>query len=299
MLTLDGRRSSSALKIDVAAAAAFLNKRGVRPCLAAILVGHNPASESYVAGKRKAAEGCGVASELHRLPATASLSRLMALLRKLNKQKSVHGILLQLPLPDHLDEQTAIGQISPGKDVDGLHPENLGLLAAGRPRFVPCTPKGVAHILDFYKIPVEGREVVVVGRSRLVGRPLALLLLARHATVTLCHTRTRNLPAVTRRAEILIAAAGKKHLITRRHVRSGAVVIDVGIHVTPGPDGKKVFAGDVAPDVSGVARALSPVPGGVGPETIAQLLANTVLAASSCLNPHDLRTFNRAYLQRL
>lgn len=299
MKLLDGRKSSAAVRANVSAAADFLIRRGVKPCLAAVLVGHNPASESYVAGKRKAAETCGIDSVLHRLPASASLPRLIRLLDRLNRAPRVDGILLQLPLPAHLDEQQALLRISPLKDVDGLHPQNLGLLAAGRPRFSPCTPKGVIHILDYYKIPIEGKEIAVVGRSRLVGRPLALLLIHRNATVTVCHTRTRRLTEVTRRAEIVIAAAGKKHLITARHLKPGAVVIDVGIHVSAGPGGKKIFAGDVAPAARSVARALSPVPGGVGPETIAQLLANTVLAASHRLAPRDARTFQRTHLHRL
>ena len=298
MLILDGRLSSAAMRADVTAAAAFLKKRGITPCLAAILVGHDPASESYVSNKRKVAQSCNIATELHRLPASTPLSGLISLIDRLNRRPGVNGILLQLPLSSHLDEEAALNRILPAKDVDGLHPENLGLLAGGHPRFVPCTPKGVVHLLDHYHIPIAGREVVVVGRSRLVGRPLALILLHRHATVTLCHSRTRRLAAVTRRADILIAAAGKKHLITPRHVRPGAVVVDVGIHVTQ-KDGRKLFTGDVSPAVRRHARALSPVPGGVGPETIAQLLANTVLAAARRLSPHDSRIFSRAHLHRL
>lgn len=296
---LDGRKSSAAQREVVAQAAAFLRRRRIRPRLAAILVGHNPASESYVAGKRKAALACGIDSELHRLPSSASQSKLESLINRLNRNSSVHAILLQLPLPG-LDEQSAIHRISPLKDVDGLHPENQGLLVAGRPRFVPCTPKGVAHLLDFYKVPIAGRQVVIVGRSRLVGRPLALLMLLRNATVTVCHSKTRRLHAVTRGAEILIAAAGKKYLITPKHVRRGAVVVDVGIHVVSGRRaGQKIFSGDVSPSVGKIAGAISPVPGGVGPETVAQLLANTVRAAAQYLKAHDIRTFQRAYLQRL
>ena len=213
MRLLDGKKSSAALRADVAKAAEFLARRRIRPCLAAILVGRHPASESYVAGKRRAAEGCGIVTELHRLPGSTTPQKLNALIGKLNRNKSVHGILLQLPLPDHLDEDAAIRRIDPAKDIDGLHPENLGLLASGRPRFVPCTPRGVVHLLDYYKIPLEGRRAVIVGRSRLVGKPLALLLILRHATVTVCHSRTRNLAEVTRQADVLIAAAGKRHLI--------------------------------------------------------------------------------------
>ncbi len=299
MKLLDGKASSSAMRANVADAASFLKSHGVSPCLAAVLVGDNPASSAYVASKQKQAEGCGMVSRLIHLPASTPQSHLLSVIDRLNRDRAVHGILLQLPLPDHLNEDAALFRISPLKDVDGLHPENQGLLAAGSPRFVPCTPKGVLHLLDFYQVPVEGREVVVVGRSRLVGRPLALLFLIRHATVTVCHSRTKNLAAVTRRADVLIAAAGKKHLISPRHVKPRAVVVDVGIHVSQGAAGKKIFAGDVSPRVVSVAGALSPVPGGVGPETVAQLLANTVRAASFRLSPHDLRTFNRAHLHRL
>jgi len=299
LLILDGRASSSAMRDGVARAAAFLRSHGVRPCLAAVLVGRNPASESYVAGKRKAAAACGIDSCLYRLPQRVAQSKLSAILRRLNRAAAVHGILLQLPLPHHLDEDMAIDQISHRKDVDGLHPLNQGYLAAGRPAFVPCTPKGVMHLLDFHNIPIIGRRVVVVGRSRLVGRPLALLLVSRHATVTICHSRTRRMADITRQADILIVAAGKKHMLTSRHVRPGAVVVDVGIHVLR-PAGRPArFSGDVAPSVRAVAGALSPVPGGVGPETVAQLLANTVRAAAGSLDPHAARTFEHSLLHRL
>lgn len=299
MILLDGKSSSSAQKACVTAAARALNRRGIQPCLAAILVGNNPASESYVGGKRRAAEACGIVSELFRLPASTAIASLIRLIQKLNRRKNVHGILLQLPLPSGLPEQTAIEAISPDKDVDGLHPRNLGNLAANRPVFVPCTPKGVLHLLDHHKISVEGKHVVVVGRSRLVGRPLALLLLVRNATVTICHSRTSDLKILTRQADILVAAAGKKHLIDASFVRRGAVVVDVGIHVETSVDGKKIFAGDVHPGVAKIAAALSPVPGGVGPETVAQLLANTILAASRQLNPRAKRNFDRTHLHRL
>lgn len=299
MKLLDGRVSAAAVRRSAARSADFLRRRGVKPCLAAILVGENPASESYVSQKRRAAESCGILSALHRLPAAASQSRLHGLIDRLNRQSSVHGILLQLPLPKSLNTDAALARILPQKDVDGLHPENMGLLASGSPRFVPCTPQGVLHLLDFFKIPVEGRRVVVVGRSRLVGRPLALLFVHRNATVTVCHTRSRRLAEELRRADILVAAAGKKHLIRKNHVRRGAVVVDVGIHVSAGRGGRKRFDGDVSPSVRKIAGALSPVPGGVGPETVAQLLANTIRAASRSLSPHDQRTFERSHLQRL
>lgn len=298
MKILDGRASSAAQRVAVTDAVSMIRRCGVRPRLDVVLVGNDPASESYVSGKQKAAQSCGIESRLHRLPASVPFPKLIALIDRLNRARFVHGILLQLPLPDGLDEDAAIYRISPLKDVDGLHPENLGLLAAGRRRFVSCTPKGIVHLLDYHGIGIDGREVVVVGRSRLVGRPLALLLIQRHATVTVCHTRTRRLASVTRRADILVVAAGRKHIITARHVRPGAVVVDVGIHVTT-VGGKKKFAGDVSPSVARVAGALSPVPCGVGPETVAQLLVNTALAAAQTLSPRHARSFRRTHLQRL
>ncbi|MBI4180221.1 bifunctional 5,10-methylenetetrahydrofolate dehydrogenase/5,10-methenyltetrahydrofolate cyclohydrolase [bacterium] len=299
MKILDGRASSAAAREAVSRAALFLRKRGIHPRLAAILVGRNPASESYVAGKRRAAKSCGIDSLLFRLPASTSQSGLHALIGRLNRRRDVHGILLQLPLPARLSAEEALVRISPEKDVDGLHPENLGRLAAGVPRFVPCTPKGVLHLLDFFRVPVEGKHVVIVGRSRLVGRPLALLFIHRNATVTVCHSRTRRLAQQTRRADILVAAAGRKHLIRASHVQKGAVVVDVGIHVSVSPSGAKRFHGDVSPSVRRAAGVLSPVPGGVGPETVAQLLANTVRAAARCLAAKHAGSFERSHLHRL
>ena len=250
--------------------------RGVTPTLAVVLIGGDPASHVYVGHKRRAADAVGIVArdELH--PEGFPQAKLNALLRSLSDDPTVHGILLQLPLPKGLDEAAALACIAPEKDVDGLHPTNLGRLLAGEPGIVPCTPSGCLEILDHYGIPIEGAEAVVVGRSRLVGKPLAQLLLARHATVTMCHTRTRDLAAHCRRADILCVAAGRAGVITGDMVREGVVVIDVGVNRLP--TGK--VTGDVQFDsVSAKARAITPVPGGVGPMTVAMLMRNTARAA--------------------
>jgi len=241
-----------------------------------VLVGDFAPSKIYVANKKKAADSVGIASEDHLHPAGLDRAGLLALLGRLNADPRVHGILLQLPLPAGLDEDEAIAAIDPAKDVDGLHPVNLGRLLAGSPTVVPCTPAGCMEILDHYGCELKGAEAVVLGRSRLVGKPLAQLLLARHATVTTCHTRTRDLSAHTRRADVLCVAAGRAGTVTKDMVKDGAWVIDVGINRLE--TGKVV--GDV--DFGGVserARAITPVPGGVGPMTIAMLLRNTLRAA--------------------
>jgi methylenetetrahydrofolate dehydrogenase (NADP+)/methenyltetrahydrofolate cyclohydrolase len=246
------------------------------PTLAVVLVGDFAPSKIYVANKKKAADSVGIASEDHLHPAGLDRAGLLALLGRLNADPRVHGILLQLPLPAGLDEDEAIAAIDPAKDVDGLHPVNLGRLLAGSPTVVPCTPAGCMEILDHYGCELKGAEAVVIGRSRLVGKPLAQLLLARHATVTTCHTRTRDLAAHTRRADVLCVAAGRAGTVTKDMVKDGAWVIDVGINRLE--TGKVV--GDV--DFGGVserARAITPVPGGVGPMTIAMLLRNTLRAA--------------------
>ena len=248
----------------------------VVPTLAVVLVGDFAPSKIYVANKKKAADSVGIASEDHLHPAGLDRAGLLALLGRLNADPRVHGILLQLPLPAGLDEDEAIAAIDPAKDADGLHPVNLGRLLAGSPTVVPCTPAGCMEILDHYGCELKGAEAVVIGRSRLVGKPLAQLLLARHATVTTCHTRTRDLPAHTRRADVLCVAAGRGGTVTKDMVKDGAWVIDVGINRLE--TGKVV--GDV--DFGGVserARAITPVPGGVGPMTIAMLLRNTLRAA--------------------
>ncbi len=255
---------------------ALRDRTGATPTLAVVLVGDFPASRIYIATKKKMAAEVGIASRDFLYPGGLSQPDLLALLRRLNADPAVHGILLQLPLPQECDEDEAIEAIAPLKDVDGFHPTNLGHLLAGTPTVIPCTPAGVMEILDHYGVELKGAEAVVVGRSRIVGKPLAQLLLARHATVTMCHTRTRDLAAHTRRAEVLCVAAGRPQVITGEMVREGAVVVDVGINRLE--SGKLV--GDVEFDlVSKCARAITPVPGGVGPMTVAMLMKNTLQAA--------------------
>ncbi len=296
---LDGARVARAIREEVAAEVAGLRDRGIVPRLDVILAGDDPASQVYVRSKARACERAGIVSETHRLPAAATQAELEALVDRLNQDPEVDGILVQLPLPPGLDTHRVLDRIHPHKDVDGFHPENVGLLVQNRPRFVACTPAGIVELLDREGIPIEGRRAVVVGRSDIVGKPMAMLLLNRHATVTLCHSRTRDLAAVTREADLLIAAAGRLALIGPEHVKPGAVVIDVGIHrvtdpseverLFPGDEGRRrrfeekgsVLAGDVDfLRVAEVAGAITPVPGGVGPLTIAMLLVNTVTSAA-------------------
>ncbi len=276
-MTLDGKVVAQKVLDDVRAGVARLKERsGVVPTLAVVLVGEFAPSKVYVANKKRAADTVGIASEDHIHPEGLDRAALLALLRRLNADPKVHAILLQLPLPAGLDEDAAIAAIAPAKDADGLHPENLGRLLAGAPSVVPCTPAGCVEILDHYGCDLKGAEAVVIGRSRLVGKPLAQLLLARHATVTMCHTRTRDLAAHTRRADVLCVAAGRPRTVTGDMVKDGAWVIDVGINRLE--TGKLV--GDVEfESVAPRARAITPVPGGVGPMTIAMLLRNTLRAA--------------------
>jgi methylenetetrahydrofolate dehydrogenase (NADP+)/methenyltetrahydrofolate cyclohydrolase len=276
-LTLDGKVVAQKVLNDVRAGVARLKDRsGTAPTLAVVLVGDFAPSKVYVANKKRAADTVGIASEDHIHPEGLDRAALLALLRQLNADPKVHGILLQLPLPKGLDEDEAIAAIAPEKDADGLHPTNLGRLLAGAPSVVPCTPAGCMEILDHYGCELKGAEAVVIGRSRLVGKPLAQLLLARHATVTMCHTRTRDLAAHTRRADVLCVAAGRPRTVTGEMVKEGAWVIDVGINRLE--TGKLV--GDVEfESVAARARAVTPVPGGVGPMTIAMLLRNTLRAA--------------------
>ena len=250
--------------------------RGVTPTLAVVLIGEDPASQVYVRGKKRAADSVGIATRDHLHPQGISQQELDGLLRSLNADRGVHGILLQLPLPTGLDETVALAAIDPDKDVDGLHPTNLGRLLAGERGTVPCTPAGCLAILDHYGVKLEGAEAVVVGRSRLVGKPLAQLLLARHATVTMCHTRTRDLAEHTRRADVLCVAAGRPRMITGDMVKEGAWVIDVGVNrLDTGRLAGDVDFDSVAPRAAGV----TPVPGGVGLLTVAMLLKNTLAAA--------------------
>jgi methylenetetrahydrofolate dehydrogenase (NADP+) / methenyltetrahydrofolate cyclohydrolase len=276
-LILDGKVVAQKVLDEVRAGVARLrDTTRVVPTLAVVLVGDFAPSKIYIANKKKAADSVGIASEDHLHPAGLDRAGLLALLGRLNADPRVHGILLQLPLPAGLDEDEAIAAIDPAKDVDGLHPVNLGRLLAGSPTVIPCTPAGCMEILDHYGCELKGAEAVVIGRSRLVGKPLAQLLLARHATVTMCHTRTRDLAAHTRRADVLCVAAGRAGTVTKDMVKDGAWVVDVGINRLE--TGKVV--GDV--DFGGVSErvhAITPVPGGVGPMTIAMLLRNTLRTA--------------------
>ena len=273
---LDGKTVAQAVKDEVAAAVAGL---AYRPGLATVLVGDDPASHSYVRGKRRDAAEVGIESIHHEIDASVGQDELIALVKSLNADDSVDGILLQLPLPGDLDGEATVEAIDPAKDVDGLHPFSLGKLMLGRPGLRPCTPSGVLRILDHYGIETAGARAVIVGRSFLVGRPLAMMLSERGAdsTVSVAHSRTEDLPAVTRAADILVAAAGSPGLIGANHVRPGATVIDVGVNRTD--DG---LVGDVDFDaVVDIAGAITPVPGGVGPMTRAMLLSNTLRAAEA------------------
>jgi len=273
---IDGKKISAEIKGRIKENVAVLKAEGRTPGLAAVLVGDNPASVIYVRNKRKACEEVGIYSEEHKLPASTKQEDLLNLILQLNNDPKIHGILVQLPLPKHLDTEQVLYAVSPKKDVDGLHPNNVGHLTMGSPVFVPCTPAGVMAILDYHKIPIEGRRAVIVGRSNLVGRPVGLLLMHRNATITVCHSRTRDIGAVCREGDILIAAIGKPRFITADMVKNGAAVIDVGINRLP--DGKLVGDVDYEP-VSQKAGWITPVPGGVGPMTIAMLLQNTLEAA--------------------
>ena len=270
---------------------------GLRPGLAVVLAGHNPASEIYVRGKVKACEEVGLYSETLTPPDSATTEELLALIENLNRRDEIDGILVQLPLPPQVDAKKVLLAVDPAKDVDGFHPMNVGFLSTQRPGLVPCTPAGVIEILNRSNIPIAGREAVVVGRSDIVGKPAAMLLLNANATVTVCHSKTRDLAGVCRRADILVAAIGRAGMITRDFVKPGATVIDVGMNtMTDAAEFHRFFAGnakreesfrkkgsfligDVHPEVDEVAGALTPVPGGVGPLTIAMLMFNTVKAA--------------------
>ncbi len=272
---IDGRVVAASVRERMAREVAELRARGVEPGLATVLVGEDPASHVYVRMKRKACDEVGIASIHHEPPADVSAAELIALLEGLNADPGVSGILLQLPLPAHLDADEMTAAIDPVKDVDGLTPLSAGMLAQGRPGLVPCTPAGVMELLARAGVELEGARAVVLGRSQLVGKPLAALLLGADATVTQCHSRTRDLTAVCRQADVLVAAVGRPGTVTAQMVREGAVVIDVGTNRTD--DG---LVGDVDFEpVAAKARAITPVPGGVGPMTIAMLVANTVKAA--------------------
>ena len=274
---IDGKKVSQHIREEVAREVEKLkNETGTTPGLAAVLVGDNPASEIYVRNKRKACGEVGIYSEEYKLPKETSETELLSLVEKLNNDAKIHGILVQLPLPEQINGTKILRSVSPSKDVDGFHPENVGLLVEGNPRFISCTPNGIMKLLDFYNIEIKGKEAVVVGRSNIVGKPTAILLLHRHATVTICHSRTTRLDEVTRRADILVAAIGRPNFITEDMVKEGVVVIDVGINRDK--DGKLI--GDVDFErVKEKASYITPVPGGVGPMTIAMLLWNTLESA--------------------
>ena len=278
--TIDGKRVAAAVRSEVRERVARLASHGVVPGLATVLVGDDPASRLYVGNKERACEEVGMHSFAHRLAASTEQAELLALVRELGRRRDVHGILVQLPLPPPLDARAVIETLPPEKDVDGLHPVNQGRLLAGEPGLRPCTPLGVLRLLDETGVVLKGAHAVVVGRSLLVGKPVALLLLERHATVTVCHSRTVDLGAEVGRADVLVAATGQAGLVRGVWIRPGAVVIDVGMN--RGPDGK--LCGDVE-FAAACERAahITPVPGGVGPMTVAMLLANTVSAAEQAL----------------
>jgi methylenetetrahydrofolate dehydrogenase (NADP+)/methenyltetrahydrofolate cyclohydrolase len=295
---LNGTKVAGEIRTEVENEVRALSEIGIRPRLDVILVGDDPASQVYVRSKAKTSAELGMLSETHILPATTGQAELEALIDRLNADHEVDGILVQLPLPPTIASASILDRVDPAKDVDGFHPVNVGLLQQGRPRLVPCTPAGVMELLRREGIEIKGRRAVVVGRSDIVGKPMAMLLLHAHATVTLCHSRTRDLAAVTREAEILVVAAGRRSLIGAEHVGEGAVVIDVGMHrvtdravvedLYPGNEKKMaafdkkgaVLCGDVdTTRVAPIAGRITPVPGGVGPLTIAMLMASTARAA--------------------
>jgi methylenetetrahydrofolate dehydrogenase (NADP+)/methenyltetrahydrofolate cyclohydrolase len=296
-IVLDGNKIGAEIRAEVASEVKTLTAAGMRPGLAVILVGHNPASEIYVRGKVKSSEEVGIYSEKHTPPETISTQALLDLVTDLNRREEIDGILVQLPLPSQVDAKKVLMTVDPAKDVDGFHPVNVGFLSTQRPGLVPCTPAGIMEILKRSNIPIASQEAVVVGRSDIVGKPTAMLLTNANATVTVCHSKTRDLPGVCRRADILVAAIGRAGMITRDFVKPGATVIDVGMNkVTDRAEFDRLFAGnakreesfrtkgstlvgDAHPNAADVAGAITPVPGGVGPLTIAMLMANTVKAA--------------------
>jgi methylenetetrahydrofolate dehydrogenase (NADP+)/methenyltetrahydrofolate cyclohydrolase len=274
---IDGNKIAQDIRNEVRQRALELKEqKEMIPGLAVVLVGEDPASQVYVGRKAKACAEVGFVSREYRLPAATDEEKLLKIINKLNKDKEIHGILVQLPLPKHISTEKIIAAIDPNKDVDGFHPFNVGGLVTGTPLFVPCTPRGIMEMLARTGIDLSGKEAVVVGRSNIVGKPMSLLLLAQNATVTICHSKTKDLPIVTGRADVLIAAIGKPHMIKANMVREGAVVIDVGVNRLE--NGK--LAGDVDFDeVAAKASFITPVPGGVGPMTIAMLMKNTLDAA--------------------
>jgi methylenetetrahydrofolate dehydrogenase (NADP+) / methenyltetrahydrofolate cyclohydrolase len=282
-MILDGKAAAATVKEDLRARVKALSERGVTPGLGTVLVGDDPGSHAYVDGKHRDCAEVGIASIRYDLPADATQEQVEAVVADLNADASCHGYIVQLPLPGHLDTQRVLELIDPDKDADGLHPVNLGRLVLGYPGPLPCTPRGIVHLLRLHDIALAGADVTVIGRGTTVGRPLGLLLTRRseNATVTLCHTRTRDLARHTRTADIVVAAVGVPGLLTADMVKPGATVVDVGITRVVGADGKGRYTGDVAPDVREVAGALVPVPGGIGPMTRAMLLTNVVERAEA------------------
>lgn len=273
---IDGKKISTDIKNELKEKVAVLKEKGTDITLCVIQVGNDPASTVYVGNKKKACEYIGIKSLSYELPEETTEEDLIKLIQELNNRPDINGILVQLPLPKHINEDKIIETISPDKDVDGFHPVNVGRLSIGQKGFVSCTPAGIVELLKRYNIPIEGKECVIVGRSNIVGKPMAMLMLRENATVTVCHSKTKNLPEITRRADILIVAMGKPRYITKEYVKEGAVVIDVGIHRI---DNK--LCGDVDfDDVADTASAITPVPGGVGPMTIAMLMNNCVASVN-------------------
>lgn len=283
---IDGKLIAQSIREEIKIKTEALKTKGITPCLAVILVGSNPASVSYVTGKQKALAEVGMNDRSVRLPESTTEQELISLIQELNADKSVHGILVQLPLPQHIDEEKIILAIDPAKDVDGFHPVNVGNLVIGKKSFLPCTPHGIIVLLKRMNIETDGKSAVVIGRSNIVGKPAALLLARKdfNATVTICHSGTKNIADITRRADILIAAAGRTNIVTADMVKEGAAVIDVGVNRIPDASKKSGFrlAGDVDfENVKEKAAFITPVPGGVGPMTIAMLMANTLEAAEN------------------
>ena len=285
---IDGKQIALDVRAGVAEKVAALKEKGITPCLAVILVGENPASVSYVTGKRKALAEAGMMDRSEVLPESTTEEELLALIEKLNNDKTVHGILVQLPLPKHIDEDKVIMAISPEKDVDGFHPVNVGNLVIGKKAFLPCTPHGIIVLLERMGIETSGKHAVVIGRSNIVGKPVSLLLARKetNCTVTICHTGTKNMAEITKQADILVAAVGRPGTVTADMVKDGAVVIDVGVNRIPDATKKSGFRlvgdCDYAP-VAEKASYITPVPGGVGPMTIAMLMYNTLEAAENTL----------------
>ncbi len=272
-LLIDGKKISNEIKEELKQEVTKRKEEGITITLAVIQVGTDPASSVYVGNKKKACEYIGIDSLSYELPENTSQAELLALVEQLNSDPKVNGILVQLPLPSHIDEDLIINTIDPAKDVDGFHPQSVGALCIGNKGFVSCTPAGIIELLKRSQIPIEGKECVIIGRSNIVGKPMALLMLRENATVTICHSRTKNLKEVAKRADILIVAIGKPRYLTREFIKEGSVVIDVGIH----RDSNNKLCGDVDfQDVYEKVGAITPVPGGVGPMTIAMLMKNCV-----------------------